>query len=93
MATGSGRAGFIAVTAKVAEGTLTMSDTRWVGSGVSARDVGAGLGCLFQAVVMAGYYLAAFVLGSLVMAVAPIVLAVLVIIWTYIRVRLDEPPR
>ena len=53
------------------------------------RAVGAGIACLFQLVVIGGYYLVAFVLGSVTMAVAPLVLAFLVIIWVVVQARLE----
>ncbi len=56
---------------------------------VVGRDVGAGLSCLFRLVVFGGYYLVAFLLGSRIMAAAPIVAAVVAIVWAVVRARLD----
>jgi hypothetical protein len=53
------------------------------------RAVGAGLSCLFQLVTICGYYLVAFILGSVIMAVAPLVVTLLVIIWVVVEVRLE----
>ena len=53
------------------------------------RAVGAGLSCLFQLVAICGYYLVAFVLGSVIMAVAPLALAFLVITWVVVETRFE----
>ena len=49
---------------------------------------------LFDLVIIVGYFATAFVLGSWLMAVAPFVLALLVVTAALIRGRLDEsePP-
>ena len=49
---------------------------------------------LFDLVIIVGYFAAAFVLGSWLMAVAPFVLALLAVAVAVIRGRLDEsePP-
>lgn len=57
------------------------------------RDMGAGLSCLFQVVVFSGYYLVAFLLGSRIMIVAPVALAVLGVIWALVRARLEGESR
>ena len=42
-----------------------------------------------QLVVFSGYYLVAFLLGSRIMAAAPIVVAVVAIAWAVARARLE----
>lgn len=54
-----------------------------------ARDVSSGLGCLFQAVVIVGYFLAAWAFHSWVMALAPFVGAGIIILWATIRSRFE----
>jgi hypothetical protein len=46
-----------------------------------------------QLVVFSGYYLVAFLLGSRIMAAAPIVVAVVAIAWAVVRARLDGEQR
>lgn len=57
---------------------------------MAARDVFAGLGCLFQAVVILGYFASAWFFRSWVMLVAPFAGAGIVILWVIVRSRLDE---
>ncbi len=49
----------------------------------------AGLRWLFELVVVGGYYATAFVLGSWLMALAPLAIALLVLVWAIIMSRLD----
>jgi hypothetical protein len=63
------------------------------GVSIVGRDVGAGLSCLFQLVVFSVYYLVAFLLGSRLMAAAPIVVAVVTIAWAVVRARLEGEQR
>ena len=62
---------------------------------VVGRDVGAGFSCLLQLVVFGGYYLVALLLGSRIMVAAPILVAVVAIVWAVVRAWLegDQRPR
>ena len=53
------------------------------------RAFGAGIACLFQMVVIGGYCVVAVVLGSAIMVVAPLVAALLVILWVVVQTRLE----
>lgn len=57
---------------------------------MSGRDAAAGLGCLFDWVIVAAYFGAACLLRSWIMAVAPFALALVVIAWAYVWSRLDD---
>jgi hypothetical protein len=56
-------------------------------------DVRSGLSCLFRLVAFSGYYLVAFLLGSRIIAAAPIVVSVVAIVWAVVRARLDREQR
>lgn len=60
------------------------------GVSMLGRDAAAGLGCLFEWVIIVAYFGAAFLLHSWIMAAAPFALALVVIAWAYIWSRLDD---
>jgi hypothetical protein len=62
----------------------------WAGGDwMRGRDGEAGLGRLVQVVVVGACYAVAFLLGSLMMAAAPLALELVVLVWSVVQARLE----
>jgi hypothetical protein len=54
------------------------------------RNIGAGLSCLFEAIVIAGYFGVAWLVHSWIMLLAPFALAGAIAVWAVVRSRFDD---
>jgi hypothetical protein len=57
---------------------------------MSTRDVASGASCLFEALVVVGYFAVAWLIRSWVMLLAPFAIAGIVLVWAIIESRIDE---
>ena len=53
-------------------------------------NIAAAFSCLFEAIVIAGYFLVAWLLHSWVMVLVPFTIAGVVVVWAIVRSRFDD---